>query len=57
MIPVYYFHSFEQPFCHDTTCPCHSRQQEVKRLLGNVLEGIVTLREAANFIDEEGREV
>ena len=56
-IPVYYFHSFEQPFCHDTACPCHSRHQEVARLLGNVLEGIVTLREAANLIDEERGEV
>ncbi len=58
-IPVYYFHSLEQPFCHNTTCQCHSRQQEVKRLLGNILEGNLTLREAANLIDidEEGREV
>ena len=55
-IPVYYFHSLEQPFCRDATCQCHSRQQEVARLLGSVLEGSLTLREAANFIDEEGRE-
>src|SRR5437764_7064660 len=46
-IPVYYFHSFEQPFCHDATCQCHSRQQEVKRLLTNILEGNLTLIEAA----------
>src|SRR6266581_2721356 len=56
-IPVYYFHSLEQPFCRDATCQCHSRQQEVKRLLGNVLEGNLTLREAANLIDEERGEV
>ena len=58
-IPIYFIHSLEHPFCRDHTCQCHSRQQEVKRLLGNILEGNLTLREAANLIDidEEGREV
>ena len=52
-IPVYYFHSLGQPFCRNTTCKCHWKQQEVARLLGSVLEGSLTLREAANFLDEE----
>ena len=55
-IPVYYFHSVEQPFCRDTTCKCHWKQREVKRLLGSILEGELSLREAANLIDEERRE-
>ena len=52
-IPVYFFHSFEQPFCKDANCKCHWKQQEVSRLLGSILEGSITLREAANLIDEE----
>src|SRR5438270_4154719 len=47
-IPVHYFHSLQQPFCRDATCKCHWRQQEVTRLLESVLEGNLTLREAAN---------
>ena len=52
-IPVYYFHSFEQPFCRDATCKCHWKQHEVKRLLGSILEGELSLREAANLLDGE----
>ena len=52
-IPVYYFHSFEQPFCRDPTCTCHWKQQEVRRLLGSILEGELSLKEAADLIDEE----
>ena len=52
-IPVYYVHSLEQPFCKDATCQCHWKQQEVLRLLGSILEGELSLREAANLIDEE----
>ena len=55
-IPVYSVHSLEQPFCRDLKCQCHSRQQEVARLLGSMLEGNLTLREAANLLDEAGRE-
>ena len=55
-IPVYYFHSFEHPFCKDTNCKCHWKQQEVARLLGSILEGELSLREAANLIDAEERE-
>ncbi len=55
-IPVSYFHSLEQPFCKDATCQCHWKQQEVKRLLGSVLDGELSLREAAKLIDEERME-
>jgi hypothetical protein len=55
-IPVYYFHSVEQPFCRDTTCKCHWKQREVKRLLGSILEGELSLREAADLLDEEHKE-
>ena len=56
-IPVYYIHSLQSPFCRDTQCRCHWKQHEVRRLLGSIIEGELTFREAANLIDEEGREV
>ena len=55
-IPIYYFHSFEQPYCPDPACRCHWMQQEVKNLLRNIVEGIYTLREAANLIDDKRKE-
>ncbi|HLQ28143.1 MAG TPA: hypothetical protein VK140_02765 [Ktedonobacteraceae bacterium] len=52
-IPVYYIHSLSQPFCGNPLCRCHRQQQEIKRLLGHIVEGIMTLREAADLIDEK----
>ncbi len=51
-IPLYYFHSFEQPFCNDPTCQCHWKQQEVRRLLASIIQGELTLKEAAKLIEE-----
>ena len=51
-IPVYFIHSLERPFCKKPRCKCQWQQQEVKRLLGNIVEGAMTLREAANFFDD-----
>src|SRR5260370_13377802 len=56
-IPVYYFHSVEQPFCRDTTCKCHWKQREVKRLLGSILDGEVSLRETSDLLRVEHKEV
>ncbi len=55
-IPIYYIHALSQPFCPNSECKCHRQQQEVRRLLDNIVEGIMTLRDAANLIDEERRE-
>ncbi len=55
-VPVYYIHSLQQPYCPDPTCKCHWMQQEVRKLLGNVVEGLYTLREAADLIDEKKSE-
>ena len=52
-ISIYYIHSLESPFCRNATCACHRKSREVARLIGFVAEGIMTLREAANLIDEE----
>ncbi len=51
-IPIYFIHSLEHPFCRDQTCKCHWQQQQIRRLLGNIVEGDMTLRQAADFIDD-----
>ncbi len=50
--PIYFIHSSEQPFCKNLGYKCHWQQREVRRLLGHIVEGAMTLREAANLLDE-----
>jgi len=51
-IPIYFIHSLERPFCKTPGCKCQWQQQEIRRLLGHIVEGEMTLREAANFLDD-----
>ena len=51
-VPIYFIHSLERPFCKDQRCKCHWQQQQIQRLVGNILEGDMTLKEAAHFMDE-----
>ena len=51
-VPIYYIHSLERPFCKNPRCKCQWQQQQVKLLLGNIVEGAMTLREAAKFLDD-----
>lgn len=51
-VPIYYIHSLSQPFCKNLRCKCHWQQQEVRRLLGHIVEGEMTLKEAADFLDD-----
>ena len=55
-IPIYFFHSLEQPFCKNPGCKCHWQQREVMRLLGNIVEGNLTLKEAARLLDDVNEE-
>ena len=55
-IPVYYIHSLSQPYCSNVLCRCHSLQQEIKHLLRNIVDGILTLKEAADLIDDKKKE-
>ena len=55
-IPIYFIHSLERPFCKDLACKCHWQQREVRRLLGSIVEGEMTLKEAADFIDDMNSE-
>ncbi len=50
-IPIYFIHSLEQPYCRNRDCECHRSQREVARLLGLIADGIMTLREAADFMN------
>jgi len=52
-IPIYYIHSVQQPYCRNPECACHKSQKEVARLLGLIADGIMTLREAADFVNGE----
>lgn len=52
-IPIYYIHSMQQPYCRNPECACHERQKEVAKLLGLITDGIMTLREAADFMNGE----
>jgi hypothetical protein len=52
LIPIYYIHSLAHPFCLDENCKCHWQQRQVQRLLGHIVEGDMTLREAADFLDD-----
>ena len=55
-VPVYFIHSFEQPFCADARCTCHAQQQEVVRLFVTIVEGRVELEPAAALLVENGKE-
>ena len=55
-IPVYYIHHKNQPFCRNALCLCHRQQQEIRRLLSLIVDGILTLQEAADLIREVRRE-
>jgi len=55
-VPVYCIHSFEQPFCQNTTCRCHTHQQEVVRWFVSIIEGRVELGPAAALLETGGKE-
>jgi hypothetical protein len=55
-IPMYFIHSFEQPFCADATCQCSTQRQEVVRLFVQIVEGHFELDQTADFMDDNGKE-
>lgn len=48
-IPMYYFHSFEQPFCTNSLCRCQLNRQTVIRLFVQIIEGKLELEKASNL--------
>ncbi len=55
-VPVYFIHSFEQPFCADRTCQCYAQRQEVVRLFVKIVEGHFELEQVAHFLDDRNVE-
>ena len=55
-VPVYYFHSIDQPFCANVGCPCQAHRQAVVRLFVSLVEGRLDLEPAAALLPERGRE-
>jgi len=51
VVPIYPIHTPESPFCPLPGCWCHTDQQKIAKLLEQIKEGVLTLREAADFAD------
>ncbi len=52
IVPIYFVHSMERPFCQVPSCWCHTDQGKVATLLGEIRSGVMTLRSGADFTDE-----
>src|SRR5258707_15630905 len=50
-IPIYYLHSLTRPFCANPVCICQRTRKEAAQLLGFIIEGVLTIKEAAHLID------
>src|SRR5260370_25651521 len=50
-IPIYYLHSLTRPFCANPVCSCQRTSKEPAQLLGFIIEGVLTIEEAAHLID------
>ena len=48
-IPVYYIHSFEQPFCKNPLCPCQLNRPATIKLFTQIIEGRVELEKASDL--------
>ena len=48
-IPMYYFHSFEQPFCTNLLCHCQRNRQAVVKLFVQIIEGKLELEKASEL--------
>jgi len=54
VIPIYFVHTLEQPFCSHPLCECHRDQAHIALLVAAIQQGEMTLREAADFADGRG---
>lgn len=51
IVPIYFIHSIDHPFCPIPSCWCHTDQARIAELLRHIENGVMTLREAADFAD------
>lgn len=49
LIPVYYIHSFEQPFCKNQCCPCQLNRAATIKLFTHIIEGKLELEKASDL--------
>ena len=49
VVPIFYIHSFEQPFCTDPMCYCQLHRQAVIKLFVQIIEGKLELEQAAQI--------
>ena len=54
VVPIYFVHTLERPFCSNTLCVCHRDQANIALLVAAIQQGEMTLREAADFADGKG---
>ena len=54
IVPIYFIHTPEQPFCANSLCECHRNQAHIAVLVAAIQRGEMTLREAADFADGRG---
>jgi hypothetical protein len=54
VVPIYYIHSFERPFCTVPLCRCQEGKQQALRLFVQIIEGKADLQ---NVGELEGRTV
>lgn len=51
-LPIYYIHSFEQPFCSNPLCLCQLHRRETVKLFVQLVEGKLLLEHAQSFAAE-----
>jgi hypothetical protein len=43
-------HTPLQPFCYDTTCPCHEDDEAIAAVYQAMQDGLITPEEATDFV-------
>ena len=48
-VPIFYIHSFEQPFCTNPLCPCQQHKPAALLLFTQIIEGKLELEKAVSL--------
>jgi hypothetical protein len=51
VVPIYFIHTLDHPFCANPHCECRQNQSQITLLLEAIRAGEMALHEAANFAD------
>jgi hypothetical protein len=52
VIPIFYIHSLQQPWCKNAACACQRGKSDAARWFGNIHENTLVVAEAAPLIAE-----